>query len=258
VTASRVPLVVAGSATCRHCGREAAAGAPFIGSDGGCCEACHWTRRHPSPATSLEDGTYSRFVEALVDVLDLRERETGLHSRRAACHTLLLARRTISNVAQLRQIYWGSLLHDIGKIGIPDRILLKQGELSAEEWDVMRTHVELGYQIVGNLPEMADAAQIVRCHEERHDGTGYPRGLAGEQIPFGARLFAVIDTLDAMTSDRPYRKALAFDGAKDEIVRMSGTQFAPEAVAAFLAEETALREMVALKCHASVPTERQT
>jgi HD-GYP domain-containing protein (c-di-GMP phosphodiesterase class II) len=242
------------AAACSHCGREVAAGALFpSGSDGGCCEGCHWSQRYPLPAAASEEGAYTRFVEALTEALDMRERETGLHSRRAACHTLLLARRTTADAAYLRQVYWGALLHDIGKIGIPDRILLKPGQLTEPEWEVMRTHVELGYRIVSNLPAMTEAAELVRCHEERYDGTGYPRGLAGEQIPLGARLFALIDTLDAMTSDRPYRKALSFAAAKDEIVRMKGTQFAPEAVAAFLAEEPALREMVALKCHAAVP-----
>lgn len=230
------------------------AGALFPnGSQGGCCEACHWAQRHPLPASTSDERAYTHFAEALTEALDIRELETGLHSRRAACHTLLLARRTTTDVAHLRQIYWGALLHDIGKIGIPDHILLKQGQLTAPEWEVMRTHVELGYRIVSNLPEMADAAELVRCHEERHDGTGYPRGLSGDQIPLGARLFSLIDTLDAMTSDRPYRKALSFDTAKVEIVRMKGTQFSPEAVEAFLAEEPALREMVELKCHATVP-----
>lgn len=224
------------------------------GGEGSCCEGCHWDQHHHiHPINTLDDEAYTYFVEALTETLDMREKETGLHSRRAACHTLLLARGSIADLASLRQIYWGALLHDIGKIGIPDRILLKQGQLTPAEWDVMRTHVDLGYRIVGKLPGMADAAEIVRCHEERHDGTGYPRGLAGEQIPLGARLFALIDTLDAMTSDRSYRKALSFDAAKDEILRMNGAQFAPEAVAAFLAEEPALREMVELKCHASLP-----
>ena len=112
----------------------------------------------------------------------------------------------------------------------------------------MRTHPEIGYRIVAATPGMAQAAQIVLAHEERFDGSGYPRGLAGEAIPLWARLFAVIDTLDAMSSDRPYRKALSFDAAKDEIARRSGSQFDPQAVDAFMAEEDALRAMVAAKC----------
>ena len=188
------------------------------------------------------------FAEALAEALDMREHETGMHSKRVACHTLVLARRFAADSGQLRQIYWGSLLHDIGKIGIPDAILLKQGALNEDEWLAMRTHPEKGHRIVVQIPGMEQAAEIVISHEERFDGTGYPRGLKGEQISLGARLFALVDTLDAMTSDRSYRKALSFDQALVEIVKMSCTQFDPVAVQAFLAEETTLREMVASKC----------
>ncbi len=188
------------------------------------------------------------FAEALAEALDIREHETGDHSKRVACHTLVLARRFTSDTDQLRQIYWGSLLHDIGKIGIPDAILLKQGALNENEWNAMRTHPEKGHRIVSKIPDMKEAAELVFNHEERFDGSGYPRGLRGEQISLGARLFAVIDTLDAITSDRPYRKAGSFEQARDEIVRMNGTQFDPLAVQAFLAEEKTLREMVDAKC----------
>lgn len=188
------------------------------------------------------------FAEALAEALDIREHETGDHSKRVACHTLVLARRFTADADQLRQIYWGSLLHDVGKIGISDAILLKQGALSEDEWQEMRTHPEKGHRIVAKIPGMEQAAEIVLSHEERFDGSGYPRGLRGEQICLGARLFAVIDTLDAMTSDRAYRKALSFDQARAEILKMSGTQFDPVAVQAFLAEETTLRQMVAAKC----------
>lgn len=188
------------------------------------------------------------FAEALVDTLDIREHETGSHSKRVACHTLVLARRFTTDPHQLRQIYWGSLLHDIGKIGVSDAVLLKQGALNEDEWEEMRTHPEKGYRIVSQIPGMGEAAEIVHSHEERFDGSGYPRGLRGEQICLGARLFSVIDTLDAITSDRPYRKASSFEQARDEIARMSGTQFDPLAVQAFLAEETTLREMVEAKC----------
>lgn len=205
-------------------------------------------RAGAGPRHAFPEGLYDQFVQALAEALDIREMETGMHSRRVACHTQVLARRLVPDAERLRQIYWGSLLHDIGKIGIPDDILLKHDRLSEPEWKVMRTHVELGFHIVAKLPDMALAAQVVRCHEERFDGTGYPRGLKGEDIPLGARLFAVIDTLDAMTSDRSYRKAMSFDAAKDEIVRMAGTQFDPLAVEAFLLDEATLREMVAVKC----------
>jgi len=198
--------------------------------------------------TDILERADAAFAEALAEALDIREHETGDHSKRVACHTLVLARRFTANTDQLRQIYWGALLHDIGKIGIADAILLKPGALNEGEWLEMRTHPEKGHRIVAQIPGMEEAAEIVLSHEERFDGTGYPRGLKGEQISLGARLFAVIDTLDAMTSDRSYRKALSFDQARAEIVKMSGTQFDPVAVQAFLAEEVTLREMVAAKC----------
>lgn len=188
------------------------------------------------------------FAEALADALDLREHETGLHSRRVACHTQVLARRFTADAEELRQIYWGALLHDLGKIGVPDHILLKEGALDAAEWGLMRRHPDDGFRIVNRLPGMRLAAEIVLAHEERYDGSGYPRGLRGDAIPFGARLFAVIDTLDAMTSDRPYRRGLGFDAARTEILNQAGRQFDPVAVDAFLHEETALRDMVARKC----------
>ncbi|OGA72126.1 MAG: response regulator [Betaproteobacteria bacterium RIFCSPLOWO2_12_FULL_65_14] len=191
-------------------------------------------------------------AEALVAALDTREHETGEHSKRVACHTLVLARRFTADEERLRQIYWGALLHDLGKIGIPDAVLLKPGPLDADEQALMRAHPEKGYAILKDLPYMREAAEIVLAHEERFDGSGYPRGLAGAAIPLGARLFAVIDTLDAMTSDRPYRRGLPFDAAKAEIVRLAGAQFDPAAVEAFLAEEPVLREMVASKCAAPI------
>lgn len=212
------------------------------------CEPCLLELPPLAAQTSEESAIYARFVEALAQALDLREHETGLHSKRVACHTQVLARRMSVDPAWLHQIYWGALLHDIGKIGVPDHILLKQGALSDEEWDVMRRHPEDGHHLVGVFSGLHEAAELVLAHEERFDGSGYPRGLRGEEIPLGARLFAVIDTLDAITSDRPYRKAGSFAAAKEEIVSMTGVQFDPLAVEVFLAEESVLREMVALKC----------
>lgn len=198
--------------------------------------------------TDVLERANAAFAEALVETLDIREHETGSHSKRVACHTLVLARRFTTDPHQLREIYWGALLHDVGKIGVADAILLKQGALNEDEWQVMRMHPENGYRIVSQIPGMEEAAEIVFSHEEHFDGSGYPRGLRDEQICLGARLFAVIDALDAITSDRPYRKAGSFEQAYDEIVRMGGIQFDPLAVQAFLAEETTLREMVKAKC----------
>ncbi|MBI1424294.1 MAG: HD domain-containing protein [Gammaproteobacteria bacterium] len=198
--------------------------------------------------TDVLERADAAFAEAMADALDVREHETGNHSRRVACHTLVLARRFISDPNRLRHIYWGALMHDIGKIGVPESILLKPGALNEAEWEVMRTHPEKGHRIIAQIPGMADAAEIVLSHQERFDGSGYPRGLHDEQIHLGARLLAVIDTLDAITSDRPYRKGRSFDHARDEIAGMSGKQFDPQAVEAFMAEETTLRKMVEDMC----------
>ncbi len=213
-----------------------------------CCEGCYLGELAAQAKRQERNETYLALAESLVTALDAREHETGLHSKRVACHTLVLARRFTDERDKLQQIYWGALLHDIGKIAIPDAILLKQGKLTDDEWRVMRTHPQRGYDIVAAVPFMQEAAQIILRHEERYDGKGYPDGLSGEDIPWSARLFAVIDTLDAITNDRPYRKAMNFAVAKDEIVKYAGQQFDPQAVEALLAEEKVLKEMVEMKC----------
>jgi len=212
-----------------------------------CCEGCYHAAHKRQAMPDLEDAE-SMLAEALATALDAREHETGLHSKRVACHTLVLARRFTSDSHRLRQVYCGALLHDIGKIGIPDAVLLKHGPLDADEWRVMRTHPEIGHRILGAVPFMAEAAELVLAHEERYDGGGYPRGLAGEAIPLWARLFAVIDALDAITSDRPYRKAQPFEAAMRTLEGAAGTQFDPIAVQACIAERATLRAMVAVKC----------
>jgi putative nucleotidyltransferase with HDIG domain len=178
--------------------------------------------------------TYDETLEALGAALDLRDTETAGHSERVSRYALTLARAIGCTDERLKQIRRGSYLHDIGKIGIPDSILLKEGKLTPEEMAVMQGHVRIGYNIVCRIAFLAGAAEIVLTHQERYDGTGYPQGLVGPEIPFGARAFAVADTLDAMTSDRPYRRALPFEVARDEVVRESGRQFDPEVVQAFL------------------------
>lgn len=213
-----------------------------------CCEGCYLGDFSEQAHLQELDEAYMALTESLVTALDTREHETGLHSKRVACHTQVLARQSISDSDTLKQIYWGSLLHDIGKIAIPDSILLKQGKLTDDEWKIMRTHPQKGHDIIVEVPFLDEAAKIILYHEERYDGKGYPEGLAGKEIPWGARLFAVIDTLDAITNDRPYRKGLSFDVAKKEITNLSGKQFDPNAVDAFLAEENTLREMVEMKC----------
>ncbi len=236
---------------CSLCGADVPGFAVGMIGGGRCCESCYLDCCKGD--TGALDQAYQDFAEALAAALDLREHETGQHSKRVACHTLVLARRFISEPASLLQVYWGALLHDVGKIGIPDSLLLKQGPLDEDDWALMRGHPESGRRILAAMPAFDAAAQVVLCHEERYDGSGYPAGLHGDEIPLGARLFAVIDTLDAMTSDRPYRRALDFDAARAEIARMSGTQFDPVAVEAFLAEEDTLRDMVAVKCALAAP-----
>jgi response regulator RpfG family c-di-GMP phosphodiesterase len=232
-------------AGCTVCGAESADRQYHRTGEPATCEHCLLDSRK-ALAGLCEVHPYEEFAEALAAALDLREHETGLHSKRVAAHTLILARHHYADVAALREIYWGSLLHDIGKIGVPDAILLKAGRLSGEEWEIMRLQPAHGSRILEVLPYFALAARIVHCHEERFDGSGYPDGLRGDEIPLPARLFAVIDSLDAMTFDRPCRRAMPFDAARDEILRMSGSQFDPVAVETFLEEERLLRQMTAL------------
>ena len=189
---------------------------------------------------------YGSTLSALVHALDAREHETSDHSQRVLRYTVAIARQMGIAESELEDIGRGALLHDIGKIGVPDSILLKPGPLTAAEWVEMRRHPDVGYRILENIDFLRPAAQIVLSHQERFDGGGYPRKLRGEQIPLGARIFMIADTLDAITSDRPYRKAASFAEARAEITRCAGTQFDPQCVAAFevLAEDElkALRE----------------
>jgi response regulator RpfG family c-di-GMP phosphodiesterase len=179
--------------------------------------------------------TYDETLEALGAALDLRDTETAGHSERVRRYCLEMASAVGCSPEELKQISRGSYLHDIGKIGIPDSILLKEGKLTPEEMAVMQAHVRIGYDLVCRIAFLAPAAAIVLTHQERFDGTGYPQGLMGKEIPIGSRVFAVADTLDAMTSDRPYRRALPLATARGEIQRESGRQFDPEVVQVFLA-----------------------
>jgi putative nucleotidyltransferase with HDIG domain len=150
-------------------------------------------------------------------------------------YTIAIAKAIKVDPGLLPQIARAAFLHDIGKMAIPDLILRKPGPLTPEEREIMRTHCEIGFNMVTRIPFLREAAEIVLSHQEFFDGTGYPRGLKGEQIPLGARIFAVADALDAMISDRPYRKALPISHAREEIQRCSGTQFDPTVVEVFLA-----------------------
>ena len=178
--------------------------------------------------------SYEDALQALGAAIDLRDNETGGHSRRVCQYSLEIARALSWSEPQMRSLARGAYLHDIGKLGIPDAILLKPGALTAEEWELMQRHVQIGFEIVMDIPFLSDAAEIILAHHERYDGTGYPRGLKAEKIVLGARIFAVADTLDAITSDRPYRKASAFSAARETIRAHSGSQFDPEVIAVFL------------------------
>jgi cyclic di-GMP phosphodiesterase len=178
--------------------------------------------------------TYQTTLEALATALDTRDTETLGHSLRVAAYTAAVAQRMGVTEPLLTDFYRGALLHDVGKIGVPDAILRKPGRLTPDEWVEMRKHPDIGYRILQGIAFLETARQIVLSHQERYDGRGYPRALKGKEIPLGARIFAVVDTLDAMTSDRPYRKALPYQVARDEIIKYNGTQFDPDVVKVFL------------------------
>ena len=176
----------------------------------------------------------SAVVEVLSTALDIRDNMTHRHARRVARMAAAVAKHMGLGEEQVLEIEYAAALHDIGKIGVADSILRKAAPLDDNEWKEMRRHSELGYEILKGIDFLRDAAQIVWAHHERCDGTGYPRGLAGEEIPLGARVFCVVDAYDAMTSRRPYRQAMSREQACMEIARNAGTQFDPLVVAAFL------------------------
>src|SRR5271165_4514699 len=177
--------------------------------------------------------SYDITLEALGDALDLKDAETEGHSKRVTGFTIAIARAMGLPQDRVRIIARGAFLHDIGKMAIPDAILRKPGRLSPEEQAIMQQHALLGYQMLRKIPFLHEASDIVYSHQERYDGSGYPRGLKAEQIPLGARIFAIADTFDAMTSDRPYRAAQSISSGRREIQHQSGKQFDPEIVKVF-------------------------
>jgi putative nucleotidyltransferase with HDIG domain len=177
---------------------------------------------------------YEETIEMLGGVLDVRDNEAAGHAHRVSRYALEIAKRLDLPQEQWKDFVRGAFLHDIGKIGIPDEILLKPGKLTSEEMAVMRTHVIIGYNLLRNLDYLSTASAIVLSHHERYDSKGYPRGLKGSEIPLEARIFSLADTLDAITTDRPYRKARSFADARTEIIGESGRQFDPAIVKAFL------------------------
>ena len=185
-------------------------------------------------ATQNLASAYTQTLEALGAALDSRDVGTESHSRRVHGYSLALAREHGMPDDQLADLAHGVLLHDIGKIGIPDAILLKPGSLTPDEWQIMRTHPEIGKRLIEKIPFLHNAIPVVWCHHEKWDGNGYPRGLKGQEIPLNARIFSVVDAFDAMTFDRPYSKAIAFEAATAEIKRCAGSHFDPQVVESFL------------------------
>ncbi|MBI3161688.1 MAG: HD domain-containing protein, partial [Chloroflexi bacterium] len=179
--------------------------------------------------------SYDLTLDALSAALDLRDRETEGHSRRVVEYTSRLAEQIGLDKETIKTIRRGALIHDIGKIGVPDRILHKPDLLNDDERAIINRHPQAGYDMLSGIPYLRGEIQIVICHQEKWNGTGYPNGLRGEEIPIGARLFAIADTFDALTSDRPYRLGVPYTAARKVIEEESGEQFDPKAVEAFCA-----------------------
>jgi len=196
-------------------------------------------RRERAKSTELSEAlanlktSFLETIRSLAFVVEAKDAYTGQHLERCRVYGVALLRE-LGIEDDYPDAEYGFLLHDAGKVGVPERILGKPGPLTAAEWRVMRTHPLIGYQMLASIPFMENAAEIVRSHHEMFDGSGYPEGLRGDEITPPARVFAVVDAFDAMTTDRPYRAALTIEQAAAELDRMAGTQFDPEVVAAFI------------------------
>ncbi|HET8923366.1 MAG TPA: HD domain-containing phosphohydrolase [Candidatus Acidoferrum sp.] len=191
------------------------------------------TRRLQLAVEQLEQ-SYDDTLEALGSALDLKDAETEGHCQRVTAFCISIAKSMPVPDGYLPILARAAFLHDIGKMAVPDGILRKQGPLNDDEKQIMRKHCEIGYNMLIRIPFLRDAAEIVLAHQEFYDGSGYPRGLRGEQIPLGARIFTIADSMDAMISDRPYRRALPLSHAREEIRRCSGSQFDPQVVEVFM------------------------
>jgi putative two-component system response regulator len=191
---------------------------------------------------ALVQQAYMETVSALASALETKDTGTRAHSQRVQRYATVLAKAMDPELIEDPSTVYGFLLHDVGKIGIPDNVLLKPKPLSDAELRLMRTHTILGEQMLGGVAFLqGEGLRVVRSHHERWDGAGYPDSLSGTDIPVGARIFAVADALDAMTSDRPYRRAIPWRDAGNEIVEQAGAQFDPDVVARFVAYEPELR-----------------
>ncbi|HEX2029343.1 MAG TPA: HD-GYP domain-containing protein [Nitriliruptorales bacterium] len=191
-------------------------------------------RQEAEDALLMLRGSYMEMVKTLAFVVEAKDSTTRSHLDRTYHYARLLTARVGPELLQSASLHYGFLLHDVGKVGIPEAILNKPGPLTDDEWEIMRTHPLIGVQVVSAVKFLGDAVNVIRSHHERWDGKGYPEGLAGEQIHIGARIFSVVDTFDAMTSERPYKKALPVAVAMEEIGRCAGTQFDPDVAREFV------------------------
>jgi cyclic di-GMP phosphodiesterase len=187
---------------------------------------------------------YRQTVAALADALEAKDPQTGQHAQRVQHYALTLTEGVDPSLLDDASLEYGFLLHDVGKIGVPNEVLQKRGPLTADEWLQIQAHPAIGAEILGEVTLLqGQGLHVVRSHHERWDGSGYPDGLAGDDIPLGARIFALADTLDAMTSNRPYRDALSWERATDELLSQTGRQFDPRIVKVFSARERRLRRI---------------
>jgi ribonuclease P protein subunit RPR2 len=187
---------------------------------------------------------YRQTVTALADALEAKDRQTGLHAQRVQHYALTLTEGVDPGLLDDASLEYGFVLHDIGKIGVPNQVLEKREPLTDAEWRLIQAHPTIGAEILGDVTLLqGHGLDVVRHHHERWDGGGYPESLAGEEIPLGARIFALADTLDAMTSNRPYRQALGWERATEEILGQTGRQFDPEVVKVFSVRERRLRRI---------------
>jgi putative nucleotidyltransferase with HDIG domain len=230
---------------CPHCGMPIEENRYVMRPDGTFrCEHCYFADTYLEGIAHHIDTAYLVTLEAFVSAIDAREHEVGNHSLRVTEFSLVIANACGVKGRELVDLYCGALLHDIGKIGVPDAVLQKAGPLTAEEQSIMHRHPEIGYRIVSHIGYFANAAEIIRSHHEHYDGSGYPRGLGGDAIPHGARVFAVADSLDALTVKRPYREALSFERALEEIIKSSGKIFDPAVLQAALKAADELKEYI--------------
>lgn len=231
--------------TCPNCGSTVEERRYVRRPDGSVrCEHCYFNNTYLEGVVHFIDTAYLVTLEAFVNAIDAREHEVGDHSLRVTEFSMIIGKACDVRGRDLVDLYCGALLHDIGKIGVPDAVLHKAGPLDQEEQATMHRHPEIGFRIIGHIGYFARAAEIIRTHHEHYDGSGYPRGLKGDEIPHGARVFAVADAIDALTVKRPYREALPFEQALDEIVRASGSIYDPGVLQAALTTADVLKKYI--------------